>query len=109
MHPIKHLMLWDFSLSFYAKPQVAEFCLYLQDTYDVDINVFLWAIWLEQQHIYLTQQTLTLALEWVQPWNRQYVQPLRNLRRQMKHEFIDIDHGRIMQFGGEGPAGSQPS
>jgi uncharacterized protein (TIGR02444 family) len=84
---IKLLALWDFSLSLYSKPHIAECCLHLQDTYDVNITILLWSAWLEQQQIQLTYEKLTAALTLIESWDTDYVQTLRKLRRQMKQEF----------------------
>lgn len=81
------LGLWDFSLSFYAKPKVADCCLQLQDEYAVNVNVLLWSIWLGQRQIRLTDERLVAALKLIQQWDMGYVQALRQLRRKMKCEF----------------------
>ena len=81
------LAFWDFSLSFYVKPKVAECCLQLQDQFAVNVNVLLWAIWLGRRQICLTDERLVTALELIQQWDANYVQVLRQLRRTMKREF----------------------
>lgn len=81
--------LWDFSLAHYGKPLVADACLQLQDSYGVNINVLLWALWLGTQNKSLNQERLEAALAAIQPWDLNYVQPLRQLRRRIKREFAD--------------------
>jgi uncharacterized protein (TIGR02444 family) len=79
--------LWDYALAFYAKPQVAECCLQLQDAYDVNVNLVLWCLWLEARQIVLTPERLTAAIAAIERWDRDCVQVLRQLRRKMKMEF----------------------
>ncbi|MES2675430.1 MAG: TIGR02444 family protein [Pseudomonadota bacterium] len=83
----KGLTFWDFSLSLYAQPEVADCCLQLQDRYAGNVNLFLWSIWLGQRQVRLTDARLAAALELIQQWDVEYVQVLRQLRRKMKHEF----------------------
>ncbi len=83
-HPLN---FWDFSLSLYAKPEVADCCLQLQDGYAANVNVLLWAIWLERRQVRLTGERLEAALELIQPWDRDCVQVLRKLRRGIKMRF----------------------
>lgn len=88
----KFLTFWDFSLSLYAKPEVADCCLQLQDRYAANVNILLWSVWLGQQQVRLTNDRLTIALELIQEWDTDYVQTLRQLRRKMKQEFTqDLD------------------
>lgn len=89
MTTTKFTLLWDFSLAHYAKPQVAEHCLQLQDSYGVNVNVLLWALWLESQHKLLTGERLQVALAAIAQWDINYVQALRELRRKMKQDFAD--------------------
>ncbi|HIC71302.1 MAG TPA: TIGR02444 family protein, partial [Alphaproteobacteria bacterium] len=37
--------LWDYSLAYYARDNVPQFLLALQDQYDLDVNLILLAIW----------------------------------------------------------------
>ncbi|MES2825556.1 MAG: TIGR02444 family protein [Pseudomonadota bacterium] len=83
----KCLTFWDFSLSLYAQPEIADCCLQLQDRYAGNVNIFLWSIWLGRRQVRLTDVRLTAALELIQQWDMDYVQVLRQLRRKMKYEF----------------------
>lgn len=81
------IRFWDFSLAYYAQPQVAECCLQLQDSHGANVNLMLWSLWLEQCRITLTAEKLTEAKARIQKWDTDYVQVLRQLRRSMKNEF----------------------
>lgn len=41
--------LWDFSLSLYARPKMESLCLALQDQHGINVNLLLWALWLDGQ------------------------------------------------------------
>ena len=38
--------LWEYSLATYRVKEVAQTCLTLQDTFDMDVNLLLYAAWL---------------------------------------------------------------
>jgi len=79
--------LWDFSLALYARADVADACVRLQDEHGVNVNLLLWCIWLEQQGIVLDTARLHTAQKRIHAWDEHYVIPLRQLRRRMKAEF----------------------
>lgn len=76
--------LWDFALSFYAKPQVAELCVDLQDTYGCNVCLLLGLGWLDQRSDYLSAAELARLELHIQVWTQQVVEPLRVLRRLLK-------------------------
>ncbi|PLW84146.1 TIGR02444 family protein [Kineobactrum sediminis] len=73
--------LWAFSLHRYQQPGVAEACLEAQDYYAADVNLLLYAAWLQ------AQGQRRDAAEWsalgraLAPWRQRVVVPLRQLRR----------------------------
>jgi len=81
------ISLWDFSLHYYAQPGVSHACIALQDGQGVNVNVLLWALWLAHRGHKLEEELLGQAIEVIGDWDRKYVVPLRQLRRQMKIEF----------------------
>lgn len=78
--------LWDFAVGLYTQPGVSSLCLELQDKYAVNVNVLLFARWLETRE---RRIELAAALACVSDWDKNYVQVLRQLRRQMKMEFAE--------------------
>ncbi len=76
--------LWDFAVGLYTQPGVDSLCLDLQDNYAVNVNMLLFARWLETRQLLLD---LPAALGCISAWDKNYVQTLRQLRRQMKAEF----------------------
>lgn len=73
--------LWEFSLHQYRQSGVAEACLEAQDRYAADVNLLLYAAWLQAQGRQLDAagwREVNLALV---PWRQRVVVPLRQLRR----------------------------
>jgi uncharacterized protein (TIGR02444 family) len=85
------LSLWDFSLQLYARPAVADTCIELQDQQGINVNVFLWCVWLAARGQVLDSARLLSALQRIHTWDEQYIHPLRQLRRRMKAEFGSAD------------------
>lgn len=81
------ISLWDFSLHHYGRPGVSQICLHLQDEHGVNVNLLLWTLWLGHRGQRLDGRLLEQAERSIQDWDRQYVIPLRQLRRQMKAHF----------------------
>ncbi|MGF1610740.1 MAG: TIGR02444 family protein [Kiloniellales bacterium] len=75
---------WDYSLALYAKPDVAEACLGLQDRHGLDVNLLLFCCWAGSRGHRLTPGELERLIAAVTDWHRQVVVPLRGLRRWLK-------------------------
>jgi len=73
--------LWDFSLSIYSNPEMEALCLHLQDRRGINVNLLLWALWLDARsrpfQLALWQQGVTRS----QRAERWLVGPLRRVRR----------------------------
>lgn len=77
--------LWRFSLALYSRPSVAEALLALQDRAGRDANLVLFAVWVgATQGRRLDPTELAAAVAVVAPLNTALVQPLRQLRRELK-------------------------
>lgn len=70
---------WNFSLEFYRQARVRELCLWLQDEFGFDVNLLLFACWLGRESRRLHPQGE--EWEWIRWWQRNMVEPLRELRR----------------------------
>ncbi|WP_252273615.1 TIGR02444 family protein [Pseudomonas subflava] len=75
--------LWSFALACYARPGVEATCLRLQDD-GADVCLLLCALWLERRRVACSAERLAQLQEIAEPWQRQVVQPLRELRRAWK-------------------------
>ena len=81
---------WRFSLRFYARPQIAEACLALQDTAGADVNILLFVLYLADHRKQLSAAEIARLDSAVAQWRDAVVRPLRMLRRGLKPgiEFI---------------------
>jgi uncharacterized protein (TIGR02444 family) len=75
---------WSFSLTFYARPGVADLCLDLQDHFAVDVNVLLFLLWQASRRRRLDASEIGEVIALVEVWRRQVVLPLRGARRFLK-------------------------
>ncbi|WP_458526639.1 TIGR02444 family protein [Onishia taeanensis] len=89
--PAWRLSLWDFALTFYARPGIEAACLRLQDGAGLDVNALLWACWLDT-HGLTPEAALADAAHplWaeVSAWQRQITAPLRHQRRTLKEQAL---------------------
>lgn len=76
--------LWEFALALYSSPGVEKTLLRLQDHAHANVNVLLWACWLQKRNIRLNHATIEQAETSIAEWDRDVVQSLRKLRRQLK-------------------------
>ncbi|WP_461482556.1 TIGR02444 family protein [Porticoccus sp.] len=76
--------LWQYSLAHYARREVAETCLALQDGSEANVNLLLFCCWLGCRGELLTSGQLAEARLLVGEWDRGVVQPLRQVRRFLK-------------------------
>lgn len=77
--------LWQFVLNLYAQDTVAALCLDLQDQYDVDVVLMLFAVWLGREGECLSTSALVELSSQGQDWRRSIVLPLRSVRRGWKN------------------------
>jgi uncharacterized protein (TIGR02444 family) len=78
---------WRFSLDVYGRPGVASACLDLQDRYGCDVNLVLFALWVGASgRGRLTEADLGELEGATASWRRLVIEPLRALRRRVKHE-----------------------
>ncbi len=76
---------WEFSLRVYAAPGVPEECLALQERYQLDVNLLLFAAYAGSTlGRSLSRDDLAAILAETQAWHVAIVRPLRAVRTQMK-------------------------
>jgi uncharacterized protein (TIGR02444 family) len=77
--------LWRFSLAFYARPNVSEALIRLQDRAGCDVNLMLFMLWLGMSgRRRLTDNDIVAAERITAPIRRELVEPLRSLRRNLR-------------------------
>ena len=74
---------WRFSLAVYGRPGVAPACLALQDRLGLDVNLLLFCCWAGVRGHRLAPAELATASAAAAPWQREIVEPLRRIRRQL--------------------------
>jgi uncharacterized protein (TIGR02444 family) len=84
--------LWDFSLSIYAAPGVADECLALQDGHDLNVNLVLLAAYLGSAGIEWDEERWEAAASEIAWLDETVVKPLRSIRRALKSR-ADTDDG----------------
>lgn len=72
--------LWSFASCCYAHPGVEAACLRLQAA-GADVCLLLCGLWLEQRGVPCNDERLAALRALSEPWQRQVVQPLRELRQ----------------------------
>jgi uncharacterized protein (TIGR02444 family) len=76
---------WQFSLDVYARPQVADLCMGLQDAHGFDVNILLLCLWLAQgEGRALGQSEIGDLLGAVAALNENMIWPVRGVRRWAK-------------------------
>jgi uncharacterized protein (TIGR02444 family) len=88
--------LWRFSLAFYALPGVAGALIALQDRDGLDVNLMLFALWLGVSgQGRLTSDGLAAAERAIGTVRTEIIEPLRTLRRRLRHHCDeDVRHLR---------------
>lgn len=79
--PGRRQPFWRHSLRLYARPEVAQACLALQDDHGVDVNLVLLCCWLGRLGCVLGRRQLRQAQAAAAGWQHAVVQPLRAARR----------------------------
>jgi uncharacterized protein (TIGR02444 family) len=72
--------LWSFASCCYARPGVEAACLQLQAA-GADVCLLLCGLWLEQRGVPCADERLVALKALSEPWQRQVVRPLRELRQ----------------------------
>ena len=85
------MRFWDWALSAYDKPGAAEACLILQDHFEQNVPVLLWAAWNAQTGRRPDEDTLEAACDMARAYDRVVVAPLRQMRRTLKSPVPDIE------------------
>jgi len=91
--PLGHSQtLLDFALKTYAKPEVEGLCLELQDRYGGQVNILLWAAWLDAQGGQLDRELLGRAQAIIAAQERYWLRPVRRLRRAIPRAYFRLRH-----------------
>jgi len=83
-------LFWDWALSAYAKPGVAQACLDLQDDHGQCTPYLLWAAWAAQSGRGLDEASLVKGADLARRWEPAFITPLRAVRRALKPAFDGV-------------------
>jgi uncharacterized protein (TIGR02444 family) len=81
---------WRFSLRLWARPGVAQACLWLQDRCGADVNLLLLCCWLASEARAANERFLARAMADVSSWRREAVAPLRRVRRRLERSLRGV-------------------
>lgn len=77
--------LWDYVTRLYAKENVRQACLELQDRHDLDVNILLFCCWnAASGRGKFTNNELESGLDRVAEWRQNVILRLRDLRKYLK-------------------------
>jgi uncharacterized protein (TIGR02444 family) len=76
--------LWNFALTLYAAPGVADACLALQDAQGVDVPLLIYAAWAARHGCALEASDVARADARIRNWRKEVIVPLRGVRRWLK-------------------------
>ena len=79
------LTLWDFSIAFYAKPEIQSASLTLQDQYGVNVPLLLCCCWASSRYGILPLPLLIDLQQYTEAYSNLAIKPLRDLRTAMKN------------------------
>jgi len=82
--PTRKSPFWQFSLKFYALPDVPPVCIELQDRARVDVNVLFFLLWNATQMRALDNAEVAELDRLISAWRNMTVVPLREIRRALK-------------------------
>lgn len=77
----KRVLIWPFAVELYQADGMKRICLLLQDNYHINVNLLLWAIWLDHMQRPVEAELLQLADRRIAVWHGRVIVPLRRLRR----------------------------
>jgi len=89
---------WRFSSELYGEAEVAAVCLDLQDRLGADVNLLLYALWAGTLGVSLTSVDLERLDQTIAPWRGEIVEPLRALRRRLKHAVGPLEAGALREI-----------
>lgn len=90
---------WDYSLSIYGKPGVADACVFLQDRYGLDVNIMLFCIWFASSgRGPLDGKDIDDCVRRTGDWRGQVIEPLRSIRRACRDQPLGVPEFLLQIF-----------
>ena len=85
------MTLLDWALTVYARPEVEEALLDLQDVGEQNVCLLLWAAWSGESARTLDEEAFEEAADVARAWETAAILALRNVRRDLKKPIPDIE------------------
>ncbi len=82
---------WQFSLRLYRRSDVPATCLALQDQHKIDINLLFFILFLAISERQVSANDIRRIDAHITDWRTRIVQPLRAIRRDLKHGIAPVD------------------
>ena len=90
---------WDFSVSIYGRPGVADACLFLQDRYGLDVNVMLFCVWVGSTgRGPLEVHEIDACVSRSSDWRKRVIEPLRQIRRACRDKPLGVPEFLLQVF-----------
>jgi len=90
---------WDYSVSIYGKPDVADACIFLQDKYGFDVNLLLFCVWLGAAgRGSLNADEIDGCIKRTRDWRARVIEPLRSIRRACRDEPLGVPEFLLQIF-----------
>jgi uncharacterized protein (TIGR02444 family) len=81
------LSLWDFSITFYAKPEIQSACLTLQDQHGASVPLLLCCCWASSRYGVLPVFISKQLQQYTETFSQVAIEPLRAVRTAMKSSY----------------------
>lgn len=85
------MKLWDWAVKVYGREGVSEACLQLQDYFDQNVCLLLWAAWCAETGRRPDDEEYEAACDIARAWQETAIAPLRAIRRTLKKAIPDLD------------------
>lgn len=99
VNEFQHNPFWDYSLSLYEKPGVADACLYLQDKFGLDVNLLLFCVWFGASgRGPLDADEIDNCVQRTGDWRTKVIEPLRAIRLACREEPLGVPEFLLQVF-----------
>ncbi|WP_292050982.1 MULTISPECIES: TIGR02444 family protein [unclassified Brevundimonas] len=85
------MSLWDWAVKAYGREGVSEACIQLQDYFDQNVCLLLWAGWCAETGRRPDEEEVEAACDIARAWQDTTIAPLRSVRRTLKKPVPDLD------------------
>ncbi|WP_096085583.1 TIGR02444 family protein [Agaribacterium haliotis] len=84
------MLLQGFAIELWRQPDLKSLCLSLQEQFHLNVNLVLFALWLEAHQLQLSAGSWSKAERVLNESSRDFLLNLRALRKQLKYEHSEL-------------------